>query len=682
MNQYRPQVIDMISNNLYSIVVGATGSGKTTQVPQILLEHDIASGRGGACNIICTQPRRIAATSVAERVAVERNQALQESVGYQVRFDAKVPEPGGTITYCTTGILLEQLKHDSEGVLDAVSHLVIDEVHERDIDIDFLMIIIKKAVAARLAAGKSVPKVVLMSATLDTELFAKYFTTVAEGGVTQTCPSLTVPGRTFPVKDQYLGSILHNLKQAYGSKLAAVLAMDSTSSAQFLAAETAFESANSASGVESPTDSVIDWRREKQRPIGAEGLETIAAEKEEALVPTALLAATIAHICKTTDGGAILAFLPGLEEIKRTHRHLQESSFLGLDFNDSSKFRICMLHSTVPKEEQSAIFDPVPPGCRKIILSTNIAETSVTITDVRYVVDTGKLRETRYDQTRRITRLQCVWESKSNSKQRAGRAGRVQNGYYYALFSKERHNSLRAIGLPELLRSDLQETLLSVKAQNFVEPVQTFLAQAIEPPATAAIAAARENLQDIEAFTEDEKLTDLGRLLSKLPIHPTLGKMIVLGVLFRCLDPMLILGASSQGRSLFVTPVSNRSVADAARRLYADEASDHLATLNAFREIRSLRDDYGDHAAWDRAHDRFIHFGAFRTIDQTAEQIVKVLEDTGLITPAPRGPAGPARMYGPAAVNRNSRNATLIKALLLAGHHPNLGAKLTPSGAT
>ncbi|KAK0316272.1 hypothetical protein LTR01_000018 [Friedmanniomyces endolithicus] len=714
MNQYRAQVAKMISNNPYSIVVGATGSGKTTQVPQILLEQMIAAGSGGACNIICTQPRRIAATSVAQRVAEERDEPLQRSVGYHVRFDAKHPQPGGSITYCTTGILLEQLKHDPDGVLDSVSHVVIDEVHERDISIDFLMIILKRALSARKDVVKPVPKVILMSATLDTELFANYFATVEEDGTKKVCPSLSVPGRTFPVKDEFLGSIMHNLMQYPRTELDGVLAMDNVSQ-DYLKSETAFSKEFGTDDVESPTDSVIDWKREKQVLVGAQGLDTAAAEKEMGLVPTALLAATLAHICKTTREGAILAFLPGLAEILRTQTHLQYRSILDVDFGDARKFKICLLHSTLPKEEQAQIFEPTPPGCRKIILSTNIAETSVTVTDVRFVVDTGKLRETRYDQLRRINKLECVWESKSNSKQRAGRAGRVQDGFYYALFSKERHTSMRAIGLPELLRSDLQETLLSIKAQGFTDPVQKFLGQAIESPPADAITAARVSLEDIEAFTKDEELTDLGRLLSKLPVHPRLGKMIVLGVIFRCLEPMLILGAAAEGRSLFVSPIGRdgRSSAEETRRSYADDDSDHLAMLNAFREIRAVRDQQGQDAAWNRAQRRYVHMGAFRIIDQTSKQILQVLQDSGLIPLTDEDMRGEGlygrdrtsrqvmqvlqesgmrsrtdqdsaggSIYGPAALNRNSSNPDLIKSLLLAGYYPNLGAKLSPKGST
>ncbi|KAK5118032.1 hypothetical protein LTR62_004077 [Meristemomyces frigidus] len=686
MNHYRAQVLDMVSNNPYSIIVGATGSGKTTQVPQILLDQEIAAGTGALCNIICTQPRRIAATSVAQRVAIERDQRLQQSVGYHVRFDARVPKLGGSITYCTTGILLEQLKHDPDGVLDVISHLVIDEVHERDISIDFLMVVMKKALAARKLAGKHVPKVVLMSATLDTELFANYFATQGQGKPIP-CPSLSVPGRTFPVSDQYLGSIMHDLLQEHGGEVNKVLNLD-LASQTYVRSETAFSAANTGDpgkiDESSRADSVIDWKRERQSLVGQEGESDTAKEKEEALVPTALAAATVAHICRTTaDSGAILVFLPGIEEILRTQRHLLEHSIFGLQFSDTTKFKIYLLHSSIPKEDQSQIFEPAPAGCRKIILSTNIAETSVTVTDVKYVVDAGKLRETRYDQARRITKLQCVWESKSNAKQRAGRAGRVQDGFYYALYSKERHEALRAIGLPELLRTDLQETLLSIKSQEFNEPVETFLMQAIEPPPRHAIVAAREALQAVEAFTEDERLTDLGRLLSKLPVHPTLGKMIVLGVVFRCLDPMLVLGAAAEERSLFISPIGKpaRSAVTEIRREYSqDEHSDHLASLGAFRELRILKDQFGTHVAFDRAREKYIHFGAFKTIDQTAQQILQVLEDSGLIPNARDGKRRPDQ-YGPAAMNRNAQNTTLIRSLLAAGLYPNLGAKTSARGA-
>ncbi|KAK3703803.1 hypothetical protein LTR37_014249 [Vermiconidia calcicola] len=678
MNQYRDQVLKMVSDNQYSVVVGHTGSGKTTQVPQILFEDAIKTAQGALCNIICTQPRRIAATSVARRVAEERNESLQQSVGHHVRFDHKPPREPFGITYCTTGILLERLKNNANEVLDTVSHVIIDEVHERDIFIDFLMIVLKRAIRVRQADGRSVPKVVLMSATVDAELFAEYFSQRNEQGMLQRCPSLSVPGRTFPVQDKYLDTVMEELREHHGEAIKAFLNQD-TKMQDYLRLEEGF-SATHTTGT-AIAESVIDWKRERQQDLDV-GETSPAQEKDEALIPVPLVAATIAHICATTQDGAVLAFLPGEDEILAVKNLLLTRSPLGVNFSDPSKYKICILHSKVSKELQDEVFQASPFGHRKIILSTNIAETSVTVTDVKHVVDTGKLREKRYDQTRRITKLQTVWESKSNSKQRAGRAGRVQDGFYYALFSKERATSFRAVGLPELLRSDLQETCLSIKAQNFREPVASFLAQAIEPPPKQATHAAINNLVAIEAFTEDEDLTALGRVLSKLPVHPTLGKMIILGIVFRCLDPMIILGAAAEQRSLFLTPLESRAEARRTHHAYAGHSrSDQIALLEAFREIRTIKDEYGTHDAHARAYENYLHVGAFRAIDQTAKQIEDILFQSRLITRASNVRHGSSH-YGPVELNRNSANHELVKCLLLGGLYPNLAAKTTSTGTT
>lgn len=676
MNHYRKEVLQMIDKNQYSIVVGATGSGKTTQVPQILFEEAIKNGQGSSCNIICTQPRRIAATSVAQRVAVERNESLRKTVGYHVRSDAKLPHEPYGISYCTTGILLEKLKHDPDDTLDTASHIIIDEVHERDLNIDFLMIILKRAIRIRQADGRRVPKVVLMSATLDAELFADYFHQVDSTGSRQPCPTLNVPGRTYPVMEKYLGTIMHELLGKHSASVKTLLDEDDKSN-EYLKVETEFSASHSETSSYSRQESVIDWKRERRSMATSEEDMDVRREKEEALVPMSLLVATIAHICTISTDGAILAFLPGLEEILEAQKLLLERRPLGVDFSDASRFQICLLHSTVPKEQQAGIFHRSPMGCRKIILSTNIAETSVTVPEVKYVVDTGKLRERRYDQVRRITKLQCVWESKSNSKQRAGRAGRVQDGFYYALFSKERSVSLRAIGLPELLRSDLQETCLSIKAQNFGEPIASFLAQAIEPPSKQAIDAAIRNLISIEAFTAEEDLTSLGRVLSQLPVHPTLSKMIILGVIFRCLDPMIVLGAAAEERALFVIPFNARQEATRAHRAYGgDNRSDHIAFLKAFDELRTIRDESDMSAVAQRAHESFLHVGAFRVIDQTAKEIEEILEKSGLTV----GNHIRKSEYGPVNLNRNSKNYELIRALLLAGFNPNLASKTSSNG--
>lgn len=680
MSQHRDKVLRHIEDNTFSVIVGATGSGKTTQVPQILLEHAITKSSGATCNVICTQPRRIAATSVARRVAEERDERLGDTVGYAVRFDSKRPQPGGSITYCTTGILLKQLQNQPDDVLENVSHIVVDEVHERDILIDFLLIIIKKAMRARRHAGKKLPKIVLMSATIDSELFAKYFGDNLKDGATQACPSLSIPGRTFPVKEKYFQNIVEEL-EVYNKSgaLNSVLNYD-RDTRDYMRAETAFTPTNATTtdhdqeqsrGAE-VAEATIDWK--KERVTSADG-QTVN-EKEDAMVPVGLVAATVSHITQSSTEGAILVFLPGYDEIKKVNEILMNHRPLGVNFGDSQKFRVHTLHSSVPAAEQAEAFKPVLEGCRKIILSTNIAETSVTIPDIQFVVDTGKLREKRYDQVRRITKLQCTWVSKSNAKQRAGRAGRVQNGNYYALFSRARYESLRGIGLPEMLRSDLQEICLDIKAQAFKTPIRQFLADAIEPPSPLAVDVSVNNLIALEALTEEEKLTALGRLLAQLPVHPSLGKMIVLGVIFRCLDPMIILGASLAERGLFVAPPDKRAEAARAQsKFLEDSASDHYALINAYTQMRSLRSTKGQQAVWEFANKNFCHMGAHKSIEGTCGQIEEILVEAGLIPYTPLAQRFEGEC-GHSSLNENAGNIAVIKALALAGLHPNLAVCL------
>ncbi|KAF8466450.1 P-loop containing nucleoside triphosphate hydrolase protein [Kalaharituber pfeilii] len=677
MNQYREKVLEVVNNGPVSIIVGATGSGKTTQVPQILFDDAIHSGKGAECNIICTQPRRIAATSVAQRVAVERNESLQKTVGYHVRFDSKQPMPGGSITYCTTGILLQQLRNHPEDALKGITHLLIDEVHERDILIDLLLVILKRVMAAR--AKKRLPeiKIILMSATMDTELFSGYFQRKGPDGGILACPYLSVPGRTFPVREFFLDEIQEQLRAVYQpSELGPLLNEKDTR--PFLEVEANFFPAQKASATRSEeneeedddSDAVINWKAETA--FTADGQATVASEKEDALIPIGLIAATVAHIARTTNDGAILVFLPGLQEITSLDEFVRTQRPLGVNFTDTTKFRISMLHSSIPTV-QNEIFGDVPEGCRKIIFSTNIAETSVTIPDVQFVVDSGKMREKQYEQSRRITQLVCTWISRSNSKQRAGRAGRVQDGNYFALFTKRRLESMRGAGLPEILRSDLQEICLDIKAQGFTDPVGQFLSEAIEPPTPAAINASVQQLRMLTALDENERLTPLGRVLATLPVEPALGKMILLGVIFRCLDPMLILGALSASREIFISPLAMRKEAEKAKASFTrGTASDQMAYLNAFREWREVRDSKGQAAAHRFAEENFLHRGALKTVDQTACQVEEILVDSKLI-PYTKASDRFRSELGHPSLNDNASSVPLIKALTLSGMYPNLG---------
>lgn len=676
ISQYSAKVLDLVQNSTYSIIVGATGSGKTTQVPQIILENAISKGEGSACNIICTQPRRIAATSVARRVSDERGQPLQETVGYHVRFGAKLPKARGSITFCTTGIVLKYLQHSPDALMEDISHLIIDEVHERDINTDFLLVILKKIIQQRAAAGRSTPKVVLMSATINTELFAAYFTETTAEGVKVDCPALHVPGRSFPVKEIFLPDIMRELKTLHRKSKVQVIE-DDEESTDYLRANSSYlldqsKTEGIAKGdIAKDQELVIDWKQEKGYSSGGE-LVDLSAKMDDALVPHGLVAATVAHIVSQSGEGAVLVFLPGIDNIRKVDELLRKWRTFGIDFTDESKFRLHMLHSSIDAA-QAQVFMPLPQGCRKIILATNIAETSITIPEVQYVVDTGKLNEKQYDQTRRVSELKCTWISKSSSRQRAGRAGRVQNGHYYALFPRERYDSMRPIGIPEMLRTDLQEICLDIAAQAFRFPVREFLASAIEPPSPTAVDISLRNLEALDAITPEEEITPLGRLLASLPVHPSLGKMIVLGVIFRCLDPMVVIGVAYAERSLFARPLSATEAADKAKLSFVrGSASDLIAMLNAFHEMRKMGLN-GPHALSNFANENYIRINTYKAIENTARQIESILVEEGIINRNLSAPtSGDCAQIGGPSLNEYSKNISLIKALVLAGLHPNL----------
>lgn len=636
MNHFAPSVIKTVAENHFCTIVGETGSGKTTQVPQILLNQAVDDGMGSAVNIICTQPRRIAATSVARRVAAERGQEVGQTVGYHIRHDAALPRYGGSITYCTTGILLKQLQSPDD-VMDSISHIILDEVHERDINLDFTLIMIKRSFIERARQGKSIPKLILMSATVDTTIFENYFADPRLGALAGPCPALRVPGRIFPVQRHYLTDIMNTLHEAEQTKL---------QQDKWIRSELAFKPGE---------------------------------EDEQSGFPSiTLFSKIIAHAVETTSSGAILIFMPGLGEIQKLHQTLVEAQPLGIDFGDKTKFQLYQLHSLI-EEDQRIVFEESEPGVRKIILSTNIAETSVTIPDVTVVIDSGRIRRIEYDSTRRISELRTIYLSKSNLNQRAGRAGRVQAGDYYGLFHKDRITTLAPLPVPEMRLSDLAELGLTIRDQENPVPIAKFLADAIEPPPREAVNAAVSDLTTLGAITHHEVITNLGQVLARLPLHPALGKMVILGILFKCLDPTIILGLAAGANVWEVGNLETQHAANAMRLRFTEGTlSEHFALLHAYRDLRNAVDQNPrlDTYSWCQKH--FLRPIAMRHIDQGARQIEQILADSGLIPSLPayskqaKNKASFSGIFGPQHLNTNSHNESLIRAALAAGLQPNM----------
>ncbi|KAH9965152.1 P-loop containing nucleoside triphosphate hydrolase protein [Lactifluus volemus] len=409
----------MLEKSRVVVVVGETGSGKTTQLPQFILDSLIQSGRGSCANILITQPRRISATSVAARVHTER--LNDGSVGYVIRGESKQTEKT-KLLFCTTGIVLRRLSTGDD--LSGVTHVVVDEVHERSVDGDFLLLELKE-----LLTRNSTLKVVLMSATINHETFVRYFSNA---------PLLAIPGFTHPVKDMFLEDYINLIGYRPTANIGGKKQLDE------------------------------DFRTDREEYLSS-GLDERGATAVQAIsrsdrIDYTLITATIDHIMSTAEEKAgILVFLPGVQEIRQCIESLQGSP-------SASEAKIFPLHANLSSNEQRAVFAPSPKW--KIIVATNVAETSITIDDIVYVVDTGRVKEIQYDAESRFTKLVEQWTTRAAGRQRRGRAGRTRPGVCYKLYTRGRERKMEQFPRPEILRVSLESICLTVKSTREHEDVK------------------------------------------------------------------------------------------------------------------------------------------------------------------------------------------------------------------
>lgn len=671
------------------------------------------------------------------------------------------PKRGGSILFCTTGVLLRRLTgaetrynegategSDQDRWLEEVTHLIIDEVHERDLNTDFFVTIMKKVWRRRREKYLQNPqtelkpfKLILMSATLNTELFVKYFKDPVAG---IECPKVDIPGRTFPVEQFYLQDVVKllqpvwNMFQGLGSSETHRYLDREMNIANELARLRQSISAQGGSSKISYQDEKADGDEELEEE---EEYENPWEEAELALreakllqegadeIPYEVIFALLAHIVETTvDTGSILIFLPGWDEISKLYQFLTDASHplvSRFGFADTSKFAIFKLHSSVPVHTQEDVFKPL--SARKIILSTNIAETSITIEDVVYVIDSGKVKEKHYDPSRKVTMLETRFTSQASSKQRMGRAGRVRKGQYYSLISQERFKLLAKQQVPEMLRSDLAEICLHIKAlegqgghsngahssfdnhhramYHEKSSIVEVLENAPNPPSSNSIFNSIDHLKRIGAFDRYESLTSLGRMLALLPVEPGLGKMILLGVVFKCLDPILTLAASVTSPPPFITRAELRSEVDKQRLQFTyGERSDHLVVINLWNEWCKIRqdvtnqqsstyrpprfrdaDDFSHPTLYKWLDDRYISRSGIAVLEKTRKHLFHLLVKSGFVEEVakmermrgkfiPR-PAVTDLLGGP-ELNVNADNTPLIRSLLCVGVSPNLALRL------
>ncbi|KAK3237473.1 hypothetical protein CYMTET_52455, partial [Cymbomonas tetramitiformis] len=611
-SRFRHEVLSKIRSNAVTVITGETGCGKTTQVPQFILEDMEERSEGAQCVIMVTQPRRIAAISTAERVAQERGESIGQSVGYQVRLDKREPRRFGSILFQTTGILLRKIaavQGEGQEILGAVSHLVIDEVHERDLDTDFLLCQIRN-----LMRSGRVPnlRLVLMSATVDSHLFSDYF---------DRAPSIHIPGFMHPVQEHYLERLPELLAPRCPPHLTRML----------------------------------------QNP----------KILEEETVDCPLVAITVLSLSERFQedggGGSILVFLPGWDTISGVSDELAR-----IAGQAHPRLQVLPLHSQLPAGEQKAVFARPPPSTRKVVLATNIAETSITIDDVVYVVDAGRVKERTHDTARDMTVMKTQWVSQASAKQRRGRAGRVQAGHVVRLFPEWVLHRMEPHTKPEMHRVPLAEAALQIAAlrsgvgaslashhtygRKFIE---SFLEQSLQPPDFQAVALAVSSLQHLGALNLDESLTALGTTLTKLPVTPRLGKMLVLGSIFGCCQEMLTVAAAACVREPFVCPKDKREEADRTRAAFAVEesaGSDHLALVTAYKQWLQQELQGRGHEFCQR---NFLAGGTMVMIQRLRLQLERTLQEAGFETSSP--PIGGASAMQAA------------RAVLGAGLLPNVG---------
>ncbi len=542
----RADIVEAIRKNPVVIITGETGSGKTTQIPKMCLE----AGRGVDGRIGCTQPRRVAAVTVSQRIAEEISEEIGRSVGYKIRFEDRA-SGDSFIKVMTDGILLMEAHADP--FLNEYDTVIVDEAHERSLNIDFVLGILKNLLRKRRDL-----KIVITSATIDTEKFSAAF-----GGA----PIIEVSGRMYPVDIRY-----------------------------------------------APLD---------------EGLE----EREEITYVDAAMRA-VEEIIAAEERGDILVFMPTEQDIREVCDLLEGQDHRGT--------RILPMYARLPSQEQRRVFAPIRE--RKIVVATNIAETSITIPGIRFVVDTGLARISYYNSRTKTASLPIRPVSRSSADQRAGRCGRVEDGVCIRLYSREDYESRNFFTPPEVLRSNLAEVILRMLALRIEDPAAFPF---VDPPAPKNIRGGYDILEELGAIEREDdsaganryRLTTRGRRMARLPLDPRISRMILEAEKEGCLKEILVIAAALSTQDPRERPAGKEKEADGAQAIFMNPSSDFLSLINIwerFHENGSTEKTPGRPRKFCRDH--FLSFRRIREWRDVHGQIKEIVKE-GASTPGERHPA-------------------------------------------
>jgi ATP-dependent helicase HrpA len=542
----REEIKAALEQHQVLVIAGETGSGKTTQLPKICLEV----GRGIHGLIGHTQPRRLAARSVALRIAEEIGAPLGDLVGYQVRFEDQ-SQDSTLIKLMTDGILLAETQHDR--YLEKYDTLIVDEAHERSLNIDFLLGYLKTLLPRRPEL-----KVIITSATIDLQRFSKHF---------DHAPIIEVSGRTYPVQTWYRPLIAE---------------------------------------VDEQGERLFDDLRVDQGILAA--LEELAAhEKSTAQTP-----------------GDVLVFLPGEREIRDAAELLRKAN---LRFTE-----VLPLYARLTPGEQQKIFAPM--AARKLVLATNVAETSLTVPGIRYVIDSGTARISRYSYRAKVQRLPIEAISQASANQRKGRCGRVEPGICVRLYSEEDFLGRPVFTDPEILRTNLAAVILQMLHLR-LGSIQDF--PFIEPPDGKAIGDGFTLLQELSAVDREGQLTALGRQLARLPIDPRLGRMVVEAAKLGSLDELLIVASALSVQDVRERPMERQQAADQAHAQWKDVDSDFAALINLWRAFEAKRQELGANPLRSWCKKNFLNYTRLREWREAHRQLLLLTRELRL-SPGSAGP--------------------------------------------
>ncbi|CAL8280780.1 unnamed protein product [Lota lota] len=773
VHAYREKILRLVKDNSVVVVVGETGSGKTTQIPQFLL--DDCSRNGIPCRVFCAQPRRLASISAAERVAEERGEKVGQTVGYQIRLESRV-SPKTLLTFCTNEVLLRTMMA-GDTTLSTVTHVIVDEVHERDGLTDFLLTKLKEVV-------QKIPtlKLILSSAALDIDVFKRYF---------KSCQVINVQRRMFDVEQLFLEDIIKLINhpsegmvnpnkktqgednqghltqwcgtlddapqlECYNSvpdkRDVGVIKMDATEAASLDLQKEADACISNIYSNKDPsafrhlinlilnknlgvdyrhrktsattlmiaagqgfvtqieellnlgarinlTDSngwtALDWAKHFQQKMAEDLLKSyMGGDPGSFMEPQRnmelstgdrnylrnyhcslkndqihldIIVDLLHHICLSSEDGAVLIFLPGYDEIVALRDCILHDDRRFADYPE--RYQLFTLHSNMQPLDQKKAMKNSPEGVRKLILSTSIAETSITIKDVVFVIDSGKVKEKLFE-----SMAQVIWISKASALQRMGRAGRCKPGMYFCLYSQVQFENMTEFQVPQLQRMPLQELCLYTKLLVPVDcSVAEFLSKAPEPPHIHMINYAVQMLKNIDAMNPCEDLTDLGHHLADLSIEPYLGKMVLCAIVLKCLDPVLTIACTLANNDPFTLPTqaSQKKAAVLSRKWFsAHTFSDHMALLRTFQAWQKARSD-----GWERSfcEKNFLSQATMEIIIMMRTQLLGQLRAIGFVRARGRSDIRD--------VNINSENWAIVKAALLTGTYPKLAHINQESGS-